>query len=202
MMVLWLLMLRGIGIELRSHIDSACGSGSSTLSSGRRAFCWRSSSARRWAMLSAAFRSTPTATSSCRCGPTGASARRHGILDWYTVLCGVVALVTLVVHGSLYLATKTQNELNVRARKSRFMVLAGPGAADHLQPDRNRLRRAPCAGELFENGHSAIWFRRSLIGSLVLHVFCTFARAGERRISGVLHIHCGHAGGCGVCTLS
>ena len=42
---------------------------------------------------------------------------QNGILDWYTVLCGVVALVTLVVHGSLYLATKTQGELNDRARK-------------------------------------------------------------------------------------
>jgi cytochrome bd ubiquinol oxidase subunit II len=33
------------------------------------------------------------------------------------VICGVVALVTLVVHGSLYLATKTEAELNVRARR-------------------------------------------------------------------------------------
>ena len=31
-------------------------------------------------------------------------------------MCGVVALVTLVVHGSLYLATKTEGELNQRAR--------------------------------------------------------------------------------------
>jgi len=42
---------------------------------------------------------------------------QNGILDWYTVMCGVVALVTLVVHGSLYLATKTEGELNDRARK-------------------------------------------------------------------------------------
>jgi cytochrome d ubiquinol oxidase subunit II len=42
---------------------------------------------------------------------------QNGILDWYTVTCGVVALVTLVMHGSLYLATKTEGELNARVRK-------------------------------------------------------------------------------------
>jgi cytochrome d ubiquinol oxidase subunit II len=41
----------------------------------------------------------------------------NGILDWYTVIMGVVALVTLVVHGSLYLATKTERDLNARARR-------------------------------------------------------------------------------------
>jgi cytochrome d ubiquinol oxidase subunit II len=39
-----------------------------------------------------------------------------GILDWYTVLTGVIALVTLIAHGSLYLAVKTENELNRRVR--------------------------------------------------------------------------------------
>jgi cytochrome d ubiquinol oxidase subunit II len=39
-----------------------------------------------------------------------------GILDWYTVLTGVIALVTLTAHGSLYIAVKTENELNQRVR--------------------------------------------------------------------------------------
>jgi cytochrome d ubiquinol oxidase subunit II len=43
--------------------------------------------------------------------------KNNGILDWYTVLCGVIALVTLTVHGCLYLAMKTEGELNQRARK-------------------------------------------------------------------------------------
>ena len=46
----------------------------------------------------------------------------NGILDWYTVIIGVVALVTLVVHGSLYLATKTDGELNARARRVAFAL--------------------------------------------------------------------------------
>ena len=44
MMVLWLLMLRAIGIEFRTHIERAMsGRASSTPSSPWRAFCWRSS---------------------------------------------------------------------------------------------------------------------------------------------------------------
>jgi len=40
-----------------------------------------------------------------------------GILDWFTVLSGVVALLALAIHGSNYLAVKTEGELNLRARK-------------------------------------------------------------------------------------
>ena len=50
MMVLWLLILRGISIEFRNHIDSPVWK--PLLGRGlhaARARCWRSSSARRWA---------------------------------------------------------------------------------------------------------------------------------------------------------
>src|SRR5262249_48773652 len=40
-----------------------------------------------------------------------------GILDWYTVLTGVVALVTLSLHGALYVTVKTVGEVHLRARK-------------------------------------------------------------------------------------
>jgi cytochrome d ubiquinol oxidase subunit II len=40
-----------------------------------------------------------------------------GILDWYTVMGGVVALVALAIHGALYLAVKTEGELQARARR-------------------------------------------------------------------------------------
>jgi cytochrome d ubiquinol oxidase subunit II len=40
-----------------------------------------------------------------------------GILDWYTVMAGVVALATLTLHGALYLATKTGGDVNDRARR-------------------------------------------------------------------------------------
>jgi cytochrome bd ubiquinol oxidase subunit II len=44
------------------------------------------------------------------------SGTNNGILDWYAVLTGVIALVALTVHGSLYVAVKTEDGLNRRAR--------------------------------------------------------------------------------------
>ena len=38
-----------------------------------------------------------------------------GILDWYTVMGGVVALLALAIHGALYIAVKTNDDLHIRA---------------------------------------------------------------------------------------
>jgi cytochrome d ubiquinol oxidase subunit II len=40
-----------------------------------------------------------------------------GILDWYTVMSGVVALAVLTLHGALYITTKTEGLVHERARK-------------------------------------------------------------------------------------
>jgi cytochrome d ubiquinol oxidase subunit II len=40
-----------------------------------------------------------------------------GILDWYTVIGGLVALVALTLHGALWLTIKTSGELAQRARR-------------------------------------------------------------------------------------
>jgi cytochrome d ubiquinol oxidase subunit II len=40
-----------------------------------------------------------------------------GILDWYTVIGGLVALVALTLHGALWLTIKTSGELLGRARR-------------------------------------------------------------------------------------
>ena len=39
-----------------------------------------------------------------------------GILDWYTVIGGIVALIALAIHGALYVAVKTDGDLQRRAR--------------------------------------------------------------------------------------
>jgi cytochrome d ubiquinol oxidase subunit II len=39
-----------------------------------------------------------------------------GILDWYTVIGGLVALVALTLHGALWLVLKTSGDLEQRAR--------------------------------------------------------------------------------------
>jgi cytochrome d ubiquinol oxidase subunit II len=40
-----------------------------------------------------------------------------GVLDWYTVLCGVVALVALATHGAHFLVLRTTGEVAARARR-------------------------------------------------------------------------------------
>jgi cytochrome d ubiquinol oxidase subunit II len=40
-----------------------------------------------------------------------------GILDWYTILVGVLALLALTMHGGLWVQMKTSGEVNARARK-------------------------------------------------------------------------------------
>jgi cytochrome d ubiquinol oxidase subunit II len=117
MMVLWLLMLRGMGIELRAHIDNPVWQGffdviffgSSTL---LPIFFG--------AALGNVIRGVPLGPDGYFFEPlwTNFRAGPHpGILDWYTVMAGVVALVTLTTHGALYVAIKTESDLAERARK-------------------------------------------------------------------------------------
>jgi cytochrome d ubiquinol oxidase subunit II len=42
--------------------------------------------------------------------------RGGGILDWYTVTVGVTAVVFLVLHGALWVASKTTGDVHARAR--------------------------------------------------------------------------------------
>ena len=117
MMVLWLLMLRAIGIEFRTHIEQGVWKGFFDAIFGVSSILLAIFFG---AALGNVVRGVPLNSDGYFFEPLWTNWRvgaQNGILDWYTVLCGVVALVTLVVHGSLYLATKTQNELNVRARK-------------------------------------------------------------------------------------
>jgi cytochrome d ubiquinol oxidase subunit II len=116
MMVLWLLMLRAIGIELRSHVRNhvwqnlfdAIFSVSSILLA---VFFG--------AALGNVVRGVPLDASGYFFEPlwtTFQLSDQPGILDWYTVLIGVMALVTLTAHGALYVAIKTDEDLGRRAR--------------------------------------------------------------------------------------
>lgn len=120
MMVLWLLMLRGIGIELRSHMENNVWRGFFDV-------VFSVSSILLCIFLGAALgnvvRGVPLGSDEYFFEPLWTNFRvnfgagtSNGILDWYTVLTGVIALVTLTAHGSLYIATKTENDLNHRAR--------------------------------------------------------------------------------------
>jgi cytochrome d ubiquinol oxidase subunit II len=116
MMVLWLLMLRGIGIEFRAHMENPVWQGFFDV-------VFFASSALLAIFLGAALgnviRGVPLGPDGYFFEPLWTDFRvsaHPGILDWYTVMAGVIALVTLTSHGALYIVIKTEGELSVRAR--------------------------------------------------------------------------------------
>lgn len=118
MIVLWLLMLRGLGIEFRHHVNHPL---------------WRSfwdavfsfSSLLLTIFLGAALgnivRGVPLGKDGYFFEPlwtTFTVVPEAGILDWFTLLMGSVACSTLAVHGALYLAMKTDGALQQRCRSA------------------------------------------------------------------------------------
>ena len=115
--VLWLLMLRGLSIELRGHIvdpmwasfwDAVFFLGSSLLA----VFFG--------AALGNVVRGVPLNADGYFYQPLWTDfnpfSNTPGILDPYTVLIGLLALTTLIVHGANFVALKTDGDLNARSR--------------------------------------------------------------------------------------
>jgi cytochrome bd ubiquinol oxidase subunit II len=183
MIVLWLLMLRGIGIELRAHMDNPVWRGFFD-------FVFSGSSALLTIFFGAALgnvvRGVPLGEDHYFFEPlwtnfrvnSGISGTNNGILDWYTVLTGVIALVTLTAHGALYVATKTDGELNVRARKTAMwawpvqllLTVVGLGTTVSIRP-----------GVLDNYRHHAIGFLIPVIvfGSLAVMMHGMIKRADK-----------------------
>jgi cytochrome bd ubiquinol oxidase subunit II len=116
MIVLWLLIMRGCSIELRMHMEigvwRAFFDGLFFVSSLLLALFYG-------AALGNVIRGVPLGEDGYFFLPlwTNWNIGPHpGILDWYTVIGGVVALIALALHGSLYLAVKTEGPLQQRAR--------------------------------------------------------------------------------------
>ena len=118
MMVLWLLVLRGLSIEL----PRAMGQPAVARLSGRDRSpfprrCWRSCSASRSATSCAACRSAPRALHAALFGEGGA-------LDAYTVLVGLFAVAALGAHGAAYLAWKCEGDVYARSRHALARALS------------------------------------------------------------------------------
>lgn len=118
MIVLWLLMLRGVAIELRAHLhhpmwasfwDAVFFLGSSLL-----ALFFGTA-------LGNIMRGVPIAADGYFFVALWTDFNplnpRPGVLDWYTVLIGVLGVATLVMHGANYLVIKTLGELHDRCRR-------------------------------------------------------------------------------------
>jgi len=117
MMVLWLLILRGTSIEFRNHIKSA-------VWDPLWDFLFCASSLLLAVFFGAALgnvvRGVPLDGSGYFFEPLWTNFRlgeRPGILDWYTVLVGVLALAALAMHGGLWVQWKTSGAVSERAAK-------------------------------------------------------------------------------------
>lgn len=114
-LVLWTLILRGIAIEFRSHVDDRL---------------WRSFWDTTFAVASALapvlfgaalgnlLRGVPLSPEGWFALPLFASfspSGELGILDWYTVLVGAFALVAILHHGALFLVWRTDGVVRERS---------------------------------------------------------------------------------------
>lgn len=116
-LVLWFLIMRGLSIALRSHLHNPLW----------RSF-WDAIFAVASFLLAVVFgvalgniiRGVPLAPdgyffaalwTTFTLGPT------PGILDWFTVLVGALAVAILAVHGANYLALKTDADVRIRANR-------------------------------------------------------------------------------------
>jgi cytochrome bd ubiquinol oxidase subunit II len=115
MMVLWLLILRGVSLEFRSHVGGriwpvlwdACFSLASLLLAVFYGVA-----------LGNVVRGVPLNASGSFFEPLWTDFKpggQTGILDWYTILVGATALTALALHGATWIACKTEDELNERA---------------------------------------------------------------------------------------
>jgi len=117
MMVLWLLIGRGVAIELRGHLASPvwCAFWDAVFFVASGLLCLFFGVA-----LGNVVRGVPLGPDGQFFLPLWTDFRigvPTGILDGYTLLVGVAAVVALALHGTLWLALKLPGELEARARR-------------------------------------------------------------------------------------
>jgi len=116
MMVLWLLILRGIAIELRSHIESRLWKPFWDLVFG-------ASSTLLALLFGVALgnvvRGVPLDSDGYFFLPLWTNlmpGSNAGVVDWYTLLIGLASLSALALHGAYWVAYKTGGDLQKRSR--------------------------------------------------------------------------------------
>jgi cytochrome bd ubiquinol oxidase subunit II len=116
MIVLWLLILRGISIEFRNHIESPVWT---PLWDCVFSFASALLAIFYGGALGNVVRGVPLDASGYFFEPLWTNFRvgtENGILDWYTVLVGLAAYFALTQHGALWVAARTSGTLRQRAR--------------------------------------------------------------------------------------
>src|SRR2546422_6630652 len=115
---LWFLMLRGISIELRSHLQDpvwvSFWDGVFFVGSALLAIFYG-------AALGNVIRGVPLDKNGTFFEALWTDFNPYssnpGILDWYTILVGLLAFTTLTAHGANYIAVKTEGIVNARSRR-------------------------------------------------------------------------------------
>ena len=153
-LLVWCLMLRGISIEFRSHIQD-----------GLWRHFWDGTFAISSLLLPVLFgaalgnvlRGVPIDASGYFSVPLWTTFRlgpQPGVLDWYTVLVAIFTLVTVTAHGAVFLAWKTEGRVHERCRSLAWPLwtlvlifwLAATAATSLVNPGIFRgLVRAPLA---------------------------------------------------------
>jgi cytochrome bd ubiquinol oxidase subunit II len=143
MIVLWLLMLRGVAVELRSHGNAVWAAGWDALfflSSGLLAFFFG-------AAIANVIRGVPLNAQGYFFEPLWTNfdprSGTPGILDWYTLLIGLLSLAALVVHGACFLAVRCEGALQLRARTmaarawlvTLILSVLGTAATFYIRPE-------------------------------------------------------------------
>jgi cytochrome d ubiquinol oxidase subunit II len=117
MIVLWLLMLRGVSLELRNHINLGVWR---SLLDGLFGLASFLLTIFYGAALANVIRGVPLDANGYFFLPLWTNWQpgiHPGILDWYTVIGGLVACISLTLHGALWLSLKTSGDLEARARR-------------------------------------------------------------------------------------
>jgi cytochrome d ubiquinol oxidase subunit II len=122
MMVLWLLILRGVSIEFRSHVGghiwSVFWDAVFSLASILLAIFFG-------AALGNVARGVPLDATGNFFEPLWTNfqpAGQTGILDWYTILIGLASLAVLALHGAVWLIWRTADGLHDRAHTAASLL--------------------------------------------------------------------------------
>jgi cytochrome bd ubiquinol oxidase subunit II len=177
-LVIWLLLLRGISIELRSHVNEplwrAAWDTIFCVSSGLLAFVLG-------AALANVVRGVPLDETGYFALPfftTFRTTGEVGIVDWYTALGGLFSTLALGAHGAVFLAWKTEGPVRERslsvARRAGFVLVPSwlilTAATFFVRPD--------LPGKMLARPAAALLFAVALAGGAVATVF---TRRGDAR---------------------
>jgi cytochrome bd ubiquinol oxidase subunit II len=124
-LVLWTLILRGVSIELRSHVDNPLWRGAWDVVFGVASLLLP---VLFGAALGNLVRGLPLDREGWFSLPlfTDFTAKNPvGILDWYTVSAGVFALLAIAGHGAAFLAWKTDGPVHERSLRSALWLYGG-----------------------------------------------------------------------------